>query len=586
MKVKSIVLLIIITLIMALGTSTTYAAGYEINATNESVEVGDSVTINVSFTAAAWNVTVSGDKISGGSYASQTSDLSEVTTNKSFTLDTSEAGNYSVSITGDITDENGNTIDVSKTISITVKAKEEPTTPSGNNDNEEQSGNNEETKTEDKKEEEKKFSVEFTEASGTVYTKVDSLNFRSVETGEVIEGIEKAGTELEVTGVSDDKTRVKYNGNVGYVASEYVTSTKPEEKKNEEKSKNANLKSLSIEGFELKPEFKASTISYAIEVGNDINEITVKAETEDSKAKVDISGNKSFKEGDNKVTVKVTAEDGTTKSYEINVTKTKAVTLGLKSLKIKDTDMSSKFKTDVFSYKINVKDVDKLEIEAVPTIDTASVEILGNENLQDGENTITIMVKSEDGKETKTYQIIANKNAAAAEATSTETTSNNGGLDSRVYLYGGISLLALILLIILIVFLIKNKRKHDDDPDDGNLYNYDRENGKDKDEFKNEFGNDFNEPYKDKYSKFEDKNDYKDEYKNDFSNDYQEEKIEDFEEKVPEEEVKEPEVEKDDYDFNKQEELENDIKKQFGSLYGENDDNDNDERPRRRGKHF
>ena len=42
-----------------------------------------------------------------------------------------------------------------------------------------------------------------------------------------------------------------------------------------------------------------------------------------------------------------------------------------------------------------------------------TIEILGNENLQMGENVITILVKSEDGQEIYTYQIIVTKGEVA-----------------------------------------------------------------------------------------------------------------------------------------------------------------------------
>ena len=57
------------------------------------------------------------------------------------------------------------------------------------------------------------------------------------------------------------------------------------------------------------------------------------------------------------------------------------------------------------------------------------------------------MVKSEDGKETVTYQVKVNKNV---EEEAPIITSNKPKVDTTVYLYGGICALALILLIIMI----------------------------------------------------------------------------------------------------------------------------------------
>ena len=529
---------------------------------------------------------------------------------------------YTVKFTSeDFANADGEDIDASSaTATVTVKAPEQQTNNNTNEGGNTNTGSGEENNTNNNtgSNEEQEETIgritdpeeepNFTDVDKTMYSTSKSsktINLRdSWSTSSKATSID-VGTELQVTGTSTNEVngyvwyRVVYDGKTKYIASSLLTSTKPEEKIEEEKSNNANLKALTIEGYTTKPTFKASTLSYTLEVANDVNELTINAEADDSKAKVSIDGNKDFKEGENKVTITVKAEDGTEKTYELSVTKAKGVVLGLKVLKIKDTDMEKTFKTSVFSYKINIGNVDKLEIEAVPTIDTATVEILGNENLQDGENTITIMVKSEDGKETKTYQIVANKNVAIA--TENENKDNGFQLDGRVYLYGGICILALILLIILIVRLIRNKakNKHDDDPDDGNLYDYDKYNKKD--EMKNEFSNDFNETPrttfepedKKEYGSFDDEkidDEFEEEYKTEeepktyYKEDqYSPDEEEDYETGISEEDAKDSYIEKN-YDTKTQEELEKDIEEQFGTLY--NNESDEDEKPKRRGKHF
>ena len=58
-------------------------------------------------------------------------------------------------------------------------------------------------------------------------------------------------------------------------------------------------------------------------VGSDVDEIEIKAEAEDSKAEVLVEGNKNLKIGENTITIKVTAEDETVRTYKIAVTKEK-----------------------------------------------------------------------------------------------------------------------------------------------------------------------------------------------------------------------------------------------------------------------
>lgn len=86
-------------------------------------------------------------------------------------------------------------------------------------------------------------------------------------------------------------------------------------------SGNANLSSLSVNGATLSPAFTAGTTSYDIgEVEYAVSKLDIKYTAEDSKSKVSISGN-SLSVGKNTVTVTVKAENGTSKSYKINVTR-------------------------------------------------------------------------------------------------------------------------------------------------------------------------------------------------------------------------------------------------------------------------
>lgn len=85
-------------------------------------------------------------------------------------------------------------------------------------------------------------------------------------------------------------------------------------------SSDNNLKSLSVEGYSLDPEFSKDTLEYSIEVPNDTKNITINAEKEDSKASISGTGEKEVVEGLNKFEIKVEAENGNVKTYIINVT--------------------------------------------------------------------------------------------------------------------------------------------------------------------------------------------------------------------------------------------------------------------------
>lgn len=85
-------------------------------------------------------------------------------------------------------------------------------------------------------------------------------------------------------------------------------------------SKNNNLKELSIEGYELSPKFDKDILEYTLELENGIESINVLATKEDSTASVSGTGEIAISEGVNQVKVVVTAQNGSTKTYIINVT--------------------------------------------------------------------------------------------------------------------------------------------------------------------------------------------------------------------------------------------------------------------------
>ena len=71
------------------------------------------------------------------------------------------------------------------------------------------------------------------------------------------------------------------------------------------KSTNNYLSKLEIEGYEI--EFNKDTLEYSIKVSSDVETLDITAVAEDSSARVNIYGNSDFKEGENTVTVVVTA---------------------------------------------------------------------------------------------------------------------------------------------------------------------------------------------------------------------------------------------------------------------------------------
>ena len=84
-------------------------------------------------------------------------------------------------------------------------------------------------------------------------------------------------------------------------------------------SNNTFVKKLTIKDYDIS--FDKNTFSYNIEVENTVTKLDITYELEDSKASASITGNSNFKEGNNEVKILVTAENGESSTYVINVTK-------------------------------------------------------------------------------------------------------------------------------------------------------------------------------------------------------------------------------------------------------------------------
>lgn len=84
-------------------------------------------------------------------------------------------------------------------------------------------------------------------------------------------------------------------------------------------SKNNNLASLGVEGFTLTPEFNANTLEYSVIVPEDTKNVNITGTVQDKKASITGVGVHDVNQGNNKFLVTVKAENGSEKTYTINV---------------------------------------------------------------------------------------------------------------------------------------------------------------------------------------------------------------------------------------------------------------------------
>ena len=134
-----------------------------------------------------------------------------------------------------------------------------------------------------------------------------------------------ASTKVTVTSASsnnDSNSNKDNKDNSGSNTGNDSNSNKDNENKEEKKSSNATLGSLVISAGTLSPEFSAATKDYTATVDYSCSSLAVTANPADSKASVtSVTGNDSLEVGENTVSVVVTAEDGSTSTYNIVVTR-------------------------------------------------------------------------------------------------------------------------------------------------------------------------------------------------------------------------------------------------------------------------
>lgn len=263
------------------------------------------------------------------------------------------------------------------------------------------------------------------------------------------------------------------------------------------KSSNATLKNLGISpcdfsGFSKNP----NKLDWSVEVPNNVEKIEVYAKGHKGQTISGTGTNKTLKTGENKFDVTVTAEDGkTTKTYTINVIRKEAEVkpneetpntnepvitepneeepvqevFGLSELTIEGIKLKPQFQTDIYEYKIDLKeDIEKLVITAVSTHADTNIEITGNENLVEGENVITIVVKpvseeesSIEGK-TVTYQIVVNKSVEKDQIINYSKQEKQERMKKIIILSIVVGVIAIVIIVKILIKVKNSKQSFDE----------------------------------------------------------------------------------------------------------------------------
>lgn len=264
---KKLYIFFAILIMIILVPQIAFGASFASISAPDSVKSGSNVTIKVTLSnVAAWNIKIKASGATDGatkSYADATEDAENTTKTFSVTCNSKGTGKITVTVTGDITSADGANKDISLTKTITVKEKK---VNNSTNNKPSQSTNS--------------------STSGTTSKPNTPSSGGQTSSGQTTGGQTQNGQTT--------------NENV-------------------KKEAEARLAELSVLGYEISPAFNKDTQEYFIEVPLTQENVTIDAKTLGSKAQIQGTGNYEVKEGNNVFEIAVTAENGETKTYKLNV---------------------------------------------------------------------------------------------------------------------------------------------------------------------------------------------------------------------------------------------------------------------------
>ncbi|MEL4070800.1 cadherin-like beta sandwich domain-containing protein [Ochrobactrum sp. GPK 3] len=214
-------------------------------------------------------------------------------------------------------------------------------------------------------------------------------------------------------------------------------------------SADANLQNLIPSAGTLAPAFDPNTISYTLNVANDVETITFTPTLSDTRGTVVINGATipngtatpaiNLAVGSNTVTTTVTAQNGTTtKTYTVNVIRAQSGNADLVGLAPSAGTLDPAFSPSTATYSLTVPtDTSSLQLTPTSADPTATIAVNGATvpsgsasaalPLGIGTTTLTVVVTAQNGT-TRSYTVNVTR-AASADATLASLVPSSGSLD-------------------------------------------------------------------------------------------------------------------------------------------------------------
>lgn len=253
---------------------------------------------------------------------------------------------------------------------------------------------------------------------------------------------------------------LSFNMNIVQASNTGKNELSEEEIKEKEDKANKNLSYLRVEEYEIYPEFNKNTLNYDLIIPEDVTKVDVDTEPEMEGAVVRISGNTKLTKSDSTINITVTAINGTSKTYKINVIKEPEVNLKLESLEIEGLNLNPVFNEDTFYYTSSIEDTEltDLNVIAKSNNESANIEIIGNKNIVDGENNINIILTDDD--ETTIYQVLVDVDKLGEKEKEADNVITRIRNIMKYATIGIASLIGLIILLIIITVIVKKVKKN------------------------------------------------------------------------------------------------------------------------------
>ena len=492
MNKKIKIIFITTILIVLLGIDNVWAVNgsFSVNKSSETIEIGKTTTFLITATNCAGKFTITSSNNNVASVSSNGEWIENGS--KEIIITAKSTGTATITVKADdVASADEDEVIGSKTITITVpEIKEE------NNNTNTGTGNNQTPTTPTQKPE--TLPAPVTKSSEAklrnLGIKPDEYDFsgfsknRNKENWEVT--VPNSITEITVYATPlDEKAKVEGTGKVslkegnntanikvtaedGKTTKTYTLTIKRKTVAQEEaENGEARLKSLGIKPKEYDfTGFDSEKTEYNVEVPNEIEEVEIYATAKDSKAQITGTGMITLKEGLNELPIEVIAVNGNKKVYTLNITRKEteeieAITtnpFGLLTISISGLKLNQKFDVETYEYTVDLEeDINSLDIQAESNLENSTVEIIGNENLKQGENTITILVTNNETQEVVTYQVIVNKNIVKQEQIVKKSwlKPETWGKEEKIKI--AIIIVLIILIIWAIILKIKISKESD-----------------------------------------------------------------------------------------------------------------------------